>query len=152
MGLDTSHDCWHGAYSGFREFREFVGRAAGLPYRLITDPDAYDNGQCTLDIDWDIYPEGALYGRWRRAAPVWQQKGDIYGTPTQDDVLYLLVHSDCNGELRCGYLPKLKARLEEIEPEYERLTAGKPYLQGRLRRFINGLEAAIEAGEHVDFH
>lgn len=136
MGLDTSHDCWHGSYGGFMQFREAVGRAAGLPYR-----------EYTLDINWDIYPEEALYGRWRKVRPVWEREGDIYSHPTQDDVLYLIIHSDCEGQLRNGYLPKLKARLEELAPKL----AGV-YYEAALHRFIMGLGAAIAAGEHVDFH
>lgn len=151
MGLDTSHDCWHGAYGGFREFRALVGRAAGLPYRLITDTESYDYGKYTVDIDWDLYEDEDLVGRWRKQSPVWQQKGDIYGTPQQDDVLYLIVHSDCEGQLRNGYLSRLKARLEELEPAYDALAVGTSD-EKSLRRFIEGLERAIEAGEHVDFH
>lgn len=30
MGLDTSHNCWHGSYSSFNAFREAVCEAAGL--------------------------------------------------------------------------------------------------------------------------
>jgi hypothetical protein len=153
MGLWISHDCWEGAYGGFRGFREYVGRAAGLPYRLITDPDAYDCGSYTLDVDWDIYPIENLAGKWHKAAPVWQQKGDIYGNPKQDDVLYLLIHSDADGELRNGYLPRLKARLEELEPAYDALIAkaSDQYSAGKLRRFIDGLGTAIESGENVRF-
>jgi hypothetical protein len=29
MGLDTSHDCWHGAYSAFMRWRSELCRAAG---------------------------------------------------------------------------------------------------------------------------
>lgn len=151
MGLDTTHDCWHGSYGGFREFREMVGRAAGLPYRIITDQTHYDFGQPTVDIDWDLYTDENLHGRWHKQRPVWQRAGDVYGTPKQDDVLYLIVHSDCDGELRREYLPRLRDRLIEIEPEYERLTADDSYLHGRLRQFIDGLDSAIEAGEHVTF-
>ena len=31
MGLDTTHDAWHGAYSSFMRWREAVAKAAGLP-------------------------------------------------------------------------------------------------------------------------
>lgn len=31
MGLGTSHDCWHGAYSSFGKWRRLVAEAAGLP-------------------------------------------------------------------------------------------------------------------------
>lgn len=30
MGLDTTHDCWHGAYSSFNEFRRAIARAVGF--------------------------------------------------------------------------------------------------------------------------
>lgn len=35
MGLDTSHDCWHGAYSAFNRWREAVAKAAGIPLQLM---------------------------------------------------------------------------------------------------------------------
>lgn len=31
MGLDTSHNCWHGSYSGFMAFRRELAKAAGMP-------------------------------------------------------------------------------------------------------------------------
>lgn len=151
MGLYTSHDAWGGAYSSFKQFRELVGRAAGLPYRVIDRPGNYDHGEFTVDIDWDLYEDENLYGRWRKKRPVWQRQGDIYGAPKQDDVLYLIVHSDCEGQLRNGYLPRLKARLEELEPRYDELAASNPYAAGSLRRFIEGLDRAIGDGEHITF-
>ncbi|QNN98918.1 hypothetical protein PBI_MOVA_86 [Mycobacterium phage Mova] len=151
MGLDTTHDCWHGAYSGFTRFREVVGRAAGLPYIIPSDPDHWSHGSPVLDFDWDLYTLDNYQGRWRKKDPVWRRPDDIYGIPKQDDVLYLLIHSDCDGELRRGYLPRLKARLEELEPEYERLANDDDYLRGRLHTFIEGLGRAIDAGEHVRF-
>lgn len=30
MGLDTTHDCWHGPYSSFGEWRKAICEAAGL--------------------------------------------------------------------------------------------------------------------------
>ena len=31
MGLDTTHDCWHGPYSSFGDFRRALAKAAGMP-------------------------------------------------------------------------------------------------------------------------
>lgn len=31
MGLDTTHDCWHGAYGSFEYWRREIAKAAGLP-------------------------------------------------------------------------------------------------------------------------
>lgn len=149
MGLDTSHDCWHGAYSGFAMFREAVGRAAGLPYR-IAEKQYGDGTRYVLDIDWNTVTSEQIEGDWE-TPPTWQRPDDIYGSPIHDPVLYLLIHSDCDGYLRLEYLPALKARLEELEPAFERATADSEYLRGSLRQFINGLEAAIDAYEDVEF-
>lgn len=154
MGLDTTHDCWSGGYTSFGMFRDVVGKAARLPHRK---PNLMlgEYGLDVLAINWDSVTERQIQGHWGRRGPT-VEAADIYSPPVTDPVLYLLVHSDCDGKLRRGYLPALKARLEEIEPEYERLIpkmpAGYARLSGALRRFINGLDAAIEAGEHVEFH
>lgn len=145
MGLDTTHDCWHGSYGGFGIFRETVGRAAGLPY--VVDP-SYGNRH-RANIEWDQYPLEAYQGRWRKVRPTWVQPEDVYGVPVQDDVLYLIVHSDCDGELRRGYLPRLVRRLIELEPRFDELAGD--YEAGALRQFIEGLELAIRQGEHVRF-
>jgi hypothetical protein len=29
MGLDTTHDCWHGSYGGFNRWRNAIAAAAG---------------------------------------------------------------------------------------------------------------------------
>jgi hypothetical protein len=31
MGLDTTHDAWHGAYSSFGNWRKEIAKAAGMP-------------------------------------------------------------------------------------------------------------------------
>ena len=151
MGLDTTHDCWHGAYSGFGLFREMVGRAAGLPYRIAKQQHRDGVTRYVLDVDWDNVTPDQIAGKWGKVIPTWQRPDDIYGVAIHDPVLYLLIHSDCDGKLHRKYLPELKERLEEIEPTYERMTANDDYLRGRLRAFINGLEAAIEQDQHVKF-
>lgn len=35
MGLDTSHNCWHGAYSGFNTFRETLAQLIGMNLRSM---------------------------------------------------------------------------------------------------------------------
>lgn len=46
MGLDTTHDCWHGSYSGFMRWRQAVAAAAGLPE--LERMEGYGG-----DIAWD---------------------------------------------------------------------------------------------------
>lgn len=150
MGLTATHDCWSASYSGFNDFRQVVGLAARLPY--VTEPG---DRRPHLDIDWDQVTERQLMGHWDRKPPTAYRIG--YDPPIVDPVLYLLIHSDCEGKLRRGYLPALKARLEELEPRYREIVTAADtefstaYLED-CRRFINGLGNAIEAGEHVEFH
>lgn len=149
MGLSTTHGCWDGAYSGFARFRELVGKAAGLPHI-----DGFLGGQVP-DINWATVTHRQIMGHWDRKGPTVESTG-IYDPPITDPVLYLLVHSDIDGKLRRGYLPALKARLEELEPAYDALIVrggyGDSFYASDLRRFIDGLGEAIEAGEHVEFH
>lgn len=147
MGLSTTHECWRGSYSGFHEFRQAVLIASGLP--TLPDPDPGALGP-RLAIDWSLITPRQLRGHWDRKGPTAAMVG---GSLLTDPVLYLLVHADCEGKLRRGYLPALKARLEEIESRYVKcFDDGAGYMAGRLDRFIAGLGAAIEAGEHVEFH
>lgn len=157
MGLDTTHDCWHGAYGGFKIFREAVGKAAGLPYRKAKDGDGL-----VLDIDWEQVTEGQIAGQWGKQDPVGYRTPGSYDPPIRDDVLYLLIHSDCGGKLRRGYLPRLRKRLSELVPAYEKLVAEtdtyRNYLEGRLRsihrwlrcRNRGGLTCRIPVGGHSD--
>lgn len=151
MGLNTSHGCFDGGYSGFRMFRELVGKAAGLPH----EPLKWGRDDDDFGIDWTTVTMRQIAGHWDRKPPTVETRG-IYDPPITDPVLYLIVHSDCDGKLRRGYLPALKARLEEIEPAYDalipRAPAGYRYCASKLRTFIEGLGTAIEAGEHVEFH
>lgn len=145
MGLDTTHDCWHGAYSGFAMFRETVGRAAALPYR-VANRQYGDGIRHTLDIDWEQITGAQIAGDWT-APPCIIRVG--YDPPLTDPVLYLLIHSDCDGKLRCKYLKDLKARLEELVPKFNELA--NDYCEGRLEQFIRGLSTAIKKGDDVGF-
>lgn len=37
MGLDTTHGCWHGAYSAFMRWREKLAEVAGLPPLMLME-------------------------------------------------------------------------------------------------------------------
>lgn len=53
MGLDTSHDAWHGSYGSFNNFRRELAKAAG-----ITLDDMYGfNG----NIQWDTLEPRPLH-------------------------------------------------------------------------------------------
>lgn len=116
MGLDTSHDCWHGSYHSFHNWRA-----------RITEISGYG--------DLDQYRGFGGQKPW----------------PDTDDVLLILLnHSDCEGEIEAAVCTPLAARLEALLPGLE-APADEYYAQW-TRRFIEGLRLAATRGESVDFH
>lgn len=163
MGLDTSHDCWHGAYSAFSTFRNELAKAAG--YQLA---EYEDNGYRFISpvVERDNVTAANYQGEWEE-------------TPS-DPLLVLILHSDCDGVIKPAQGVPLANRLEELLPAIAALadeqrvsdgfsmtknadgsitTARHPgHINARggmvkcTEKFIAGLRAAAEAGEDVDFH
>lgn len=89
MGLDTSHDCWHGSYSAFNDFRVDIARALGF----------------------DLNTMEGFSEREHQGTRTWES------LPVPNDPLYvLLLHSDCDGEIAVKHLVPLAERLEQIAP------------------------------------
>ena len=128
MGLDTSHNCWHGPYSAFNRFRHAIAEAAGIP---LDSMEGYEPMFPTPEeknkeaIPWDQYEN--------------------------DPICILLNHSDCEGEIESKDCLALAVRLEEIAPK---LIQGGLFDNYQLMalRFAKGLRDAAEAGEDIDFH
>lgn len=127
MGLDTTHDCFHGAYSRFHRFRNDIGIAAGFP--TVKGPD----GLTVLALPWDaVDEEVVIEGYWKGQPP---------------DIIYvLLMHSDCEGFIMPRHCEPLADRLEQLLPELDNETSEQ------AQQFINGLRDAAEAWEFVQFH
>lgn len=138
MGLDTSHNCWHGPYSSFSEWRNFVVRTAG--YALTPYPNGRGEYAAVVLDNPDQFVPKNYQGKW-----------DV--TP-RDPLLILIVHSDCDGKIKHKHTKKLAKRLEEIMawmPEDEPRAFGWG-MRARTQQFIDGLMAAYEAGDDVVFH
>jgi hypothetical protein len=132
MGLDTSHGCWHGPYSAFQLWRQELARAAGYevvePLRL---------GQPYYELPWDQFEDKNFLGEWD-------------SIPGDDPLMFLLVHSDCDGVIRPEHGVHLAARLEQLLP-----LLGESHVYSMredTEQFIDGLRKAAAAGEDVDFH
>lgn len=142
MGLDTSHDCWHGAYSAFTRWRHHVAETAG--YQIL--PVTYDDGMKidTIMIEWHRYrPDKELQGVWDE-------------TP-HDPLIVLFAHSDCDGEIYPAQAAPLADTLERLLPKMvDAPVSGHIGARGGYvevtKRFIAGLRKAAEANEPVDFH
>lgn len=124
MGLDTTHDAWHGAYSAFARWRQKLAEVAGIPDYL----------QMSIKLDVDAN----LQGDWGRHP---------------DETLWLLLaHSDCDGYLKPREAEAIANRLEELLPLLDGDGGGHVgSYREKTQQFIDGLRAAVAAGEVVEF-
>lgn len=142
MGLDTSHGCWHGSYGAFCRWRRELARAAG--YKIAKPgPEELANGVYGpyVDIDWDMFEDKNYQGEWDTV-------------PGDDPLLYLIVHSDCDGVIHPEQAVHIARRLESLLPLLNEAASGGHITSMRddTRQFIAGLKEAAKAGEDVDFH
>jgi hypothetical protein len=141
MGLWVSHDCWTGAYSAFSRWREQLARSAGYTIAKVTweDGDVFVNGRDYVLIDWGHVTPAQLMGEWDQ-------------TPA-DPLLVLIAHSDCEGVIHPAQAGPLADRLTELLPLLPEEIALGHIGDWRMKTqaFIDGLRAAAEAGEDVEF-
>jgi hypothetical protein len=138
MGLDTSHDCWQGAYSAFSRWRDELARAAG--YTFFTPEGDYR--AYVREINWGALEPKNYEGEWDRIP--------------EDPLIILLAHSDYDGEIKPEHAPLIADRLEQLLPKLPETEAtghiGRRGWRGTTQRFIDGLRAAADAGEPVEFY
>ena len=136
MGLDTSHDCWHGAYSAFTRWRNKLAEVAGYEILKVQYDDGYIMD--TIMLDWG-HLHDQLMGEWDE-------------TP-EDPLLVLLVHSDCEGCIYPEQSGPLANRLEELLPllptEDDKGHIGN--WREKTQKFIDGLRKASMNYEVVEF-
>ncbi len=138
MGLDTTHDCWHGPYSAFTRWRQALAKAAGYAVWNVVL-----NGipAPTVMIDWGhLGTEAHLMGEWEE-------------TP-DDPLLVLIVHHDYTGDIRPAQAGPLADRIEELAqhlPPEEHDSWDPHWMRGRSAQFVAGLRTAAAAGEPVRF-
>ena|SRR5260221_8032586 len=142
MGLWATHGCWDsGAYSAFMRWRHEVARAAGYK---IAEPTEQDKANGVygpyVDIQWDAFKPENYQGEW-----------DF--VPGDDPLLYLIVHSDCDGVIHPEQGIHIARRLEQIVPLLDESKAGGHIvsMRDRTQSFIDGLKTAAAAGQDVEF-
>lgn len=143
MGLDTSHGCWEGSYSAFTRWRNTLAQAAG--YKICQpSPEEIANGVYGpyIGLPWGEFRPENYQGEWNGFVP-----GD-------DPLLYLLVHSDCDGVIHPEQAVHIARRLEQLLPLLDDTEARghiRPSMRAKTQVFIDGLKAAVAAGEDVEF-
>ena len=135
MGLDTTHGCWHGPYSAFMRWREW------LNYFVMLDrADAGD--EAAKEISYGGATREAIDRAWT--------EGQYADQSVPINVL--MNHSDCDGEIPAEVCAPLADALQAIMEK--RMIECALYDEKRpaTERFIKGLREAAEAGEAVRFH
>ena len=129
MGLDTTHNAWHGGYSAFMQWRTKIAQIAGYPpLRQMQGFGGY-MGEPEGIIDWD--------------------------SMTNKPLNYLLSHSDCDGHIPPVMCGKIADELEKLLP----LLKSEPDQMGHIgnwvdktKQFIEGLRLANTEKENLEFH
>lgn len=130
MGLDCSHEAFHGAYSAFNRFRRAVSEAIGGSY-----PPHEDR---TLEAN-------AWY--W----------GPGYNEKTHPGLYIFFSHSDCDGEILPEDCVKVADELEQLLPRLDGMGADSGHIArdggiGEVtRRFIAGCRFASSQNEPLEF-
>ncbi len=174
MGLDTSHGCWHGAYSAFNRWRIEIAKAAGLPPLDLMEgfwgsPRA-ESPPCGLPLSIKC-----AANMLKRATYEWspKQPGEAESHRPHESLLSafdfdpirwdclkpdplheLLHHSDCEGEIPWESCEGIADSLERILPNLPDEDAGGHIgnWRDKTQQFINGLRLAAEQKENVEFH
>lgn len=139
MGLDTSHECWHGAYSAFSRWRNQLCLAAGW-HLEEQDDDGGMTYSVPREIDWAAITEVNLAGEWAQEP--------------EDPLVILIAHYDCDGHICWQHTEPLATRLEGLLPQMEAAGDGGGHLglyATATRQFIDGLRLAHARGEDVMF-
>jgi hypothetical protein len=150
MGLDCSHDAFHGAYSAFNRFRQEIARSMGgnFPPHWEYAP----NGALKRDNNGDVvYDKELDPDSW-----YW---GEGYSEDTHPGLCEFMRHSDCDGEISPEMCVKVADDLEALLPKVEALgSVAVGHIAARggyvevLKKFIKGCRDAAAADEALSFH
>lgn len=156
MGLSTTHDAWHGAYSSFMRWRTKIAEVAGLPplelmegfYSAQDRPEQYMPPTIYLDPFASELSRNSVKHIEESGLPIkWEA---LKPSPLHE----LLQHSDCDGEIpaaSCGPIADELANLMPLLPDGE----GGGHIgvwREKTQLFIDGLRRAAAANEPLGFH
>jgi hypothetical protein len=113
MGLDISHDAWHGAYSAFSRWRMKIAEVAGLPpLGLMEGFYPYNDPLNLLNYK---YPKGDELEMWA-LREIFKQLPIKWSSLKPNPIYELLCHSDCDGYINWAKCGKIADELEKLVP------------------------------------
>lgn len=134
MGLDTTHDCWHGPYSQFMRWRQWINHFVMEERAGAGDEEARKISHMGATVQ-------AIEKAWN----------DGHYEDQAVPINVLMAHSDCDGDIPaavCGPLADELERLLKHMPERGIYDEQRPATE----RFIRGLRRAAAANEDVEFY
>jgi hypothetical protein len=158
MGLDTSHNCWHGAYSAFMRWREKLAEVAELPpLRLM---EGFYEPPSEEALEWARPRDGGPKCNSYHGPSLSHWIDDItprlpikWASLRPDPLYQLLHHSDCDGEIAAEDCAPIADSLERLLPLMHGGGGGHiGNYREKTEQFIKGLRLAAERNEPVDFH
>ena len=150
MGLDTSHDAWHGAYSAFMRWREMIAEIAGMPPLRMME-GFWTKGQAPYDPATMIFNDESGKESVERFCSGLPIKWEALKPSALHALLY---HSDCEGELSPEECRGIADELEKLLPLFPQGDGGGHIgnWRDKTSQFIAGCRAAAEANEPINFH
>lgn len=154
MGLDTTHNAWHGSYGYFYAWRVNIAKFAGYPpLELMEGYYSEDHHNMFTLLDHTYTKEDLIVSsihRMRETLPI--KWNSLKPNPLNE----LLYHSDCDGYIsygKCGKIAKELEKVYENLPEETEEEFSFPHsLRRRTRQFIDGLNLAYKNKEKLIFH
>lgn len=148
MGLDTSHDAWHGAYSSFMSFRVKIASEVGIPLKLMDG--FYDEMKPSEILDFE-FPTGFEHEIKNVPPKEALEMLPLDWDPYKDHPLFpLLLHSDCDGELEWKDCLGIAEALEAMVPKLR--SWDTDWYAERAAQFAKGCRLAYQKKENIDFH
>lgn len=160
MGLDCSHNAWHGSYSAFMRWRVMLAHVAGLPPLELMDGfysslERNKNGGSIPTLYHGINTNDPAFGPDSR--PYLSNIDDML--PISWDCLKpsplyeLLYHSDCDGYIASDHCDSIADALDALIPLLPDENAGGHIGNWRekTKQFVDGLRVAAANGEALSF-
>ena len=118
MGLDISHNAWHGAYGAFHRWRRIIAQYAGIPLELM---EGFYNPGDVLNDPFRRIELNTLSLNASDKEDLSRNIADLRaGLPIRWNLLKpraiheLLYHSDCDGSITWRKAKKIADELSEI--------------------------------------
>ncbi len=149
MGLDTSHDAWHGGYGSFMVWRQEIAKAAGLPPLELME--GFYNPLSASGLPTRYH--GVETRSERYLADLDQRLPIRWSCLKKSPLHKLLYHSDCDGKISARYCGPIANALEALLPKLNGTYGGHlGDIREKTQKFIDGLRRAAAAHEPLEFH